>query len=1349
MIRIGSWLLCIACMLEAGALAATPEELFRSLEAKLREAMEQDVPLLAPASFKQAQRLYEQAEKLRRSGRQEPLRVAVESAERALEQAVRNSNDIHKLLVNVLAARDASLNLDPSMAATTGDADRLLRDAAARFEAGDPAQGELLARSTELAYDHAGAKFLRESRLPDARAALDAAKGKVLDVVFEKATSDLNALTSLLDSSQTIDIAAAAARFQDIINALYPPFFRHPPLTLTIGDFTLYVENYEKLAWEFNNGVITGASGTASTSFSCAPTFIPYPGILTAVKNFRVVETVNNPLEEISVKDAQSIDPLQGVNSTLSLKVPSYATSAAEVSQVIGDLIKFKTKGDIRVHFDNLTIKPAGTPGTGIVLAGIAAYPTIPPQPQTVTLEVAGFTIYLSALRLTPSGATATGELEFPVSIVDPGSGHPGHVALSDFSISSACEFHKELPEAAFGPWSIGNTEVLIQGTGVIADFDKKWAAPGLDPSSAAAISSWRGAILNSGNTISAADTVTSNSAYLRAAYSFSKAEVTAPGLKGHLQLLRPYDFVALQPFDYKVHLGAGSLDLNDSAVDHALFQMNTITAPLEAVQDRTGAAVTGDCPILTVDSNLDLLANVKVSSSIRWGEYTKHAMRPSFYEAAGFTRERFYLSGTYKVSYFPVDASGDFVDPNAIAADLRVLGMQGLSVFQPQELLVLTTDTPAQKPLKFRPLNDPNVKVNWLNISFGGVHGSLDMLTTSDSNKELGPTGEPFYAGKEPFRPAQTMSSLAPVPVDTDYRISTQFVTSGAYGCDMRGAFRIPMPVGSDLDFTNLSFTSTALISGAKAPFTNPFPLTYWGLDMVKKPGASAGAVISVRTGQVFFTAAGIRELRHFDAPFYLIWGEMLADGSLKRLVFDYATPGQKFDRFHFTTSFLRLSDYDPAKPGFLKAAGTVHFDLFGPKYINMNDVYDPASPAAPYNKRRLGKLMADSDPGLFQPSDQHLVGNWSSDFGTMDFMYDYDEVAQDGFNGQGQMGFLWVSGTMAATIVLKAERACMTVSETTHHDFTAGPVAHFGSMTRTTGCGCIENGQLVRVDLSSELEPSLDVNILLRSAGYGSIEWSLTPTVSTLEVAGDMYLTILAGGNIEVSGKATFTVDRDKDFVEGEIDGKLDMGTAFGANSLTADGQLNWHLGTYGGSSYQAIQGKLAVHVVAPVAGVAAEGGFYAGINAPKSDAWVLTSGVDRYKLNTAPLPDRLTGVYGYAKMSDSINLYVFSGGVEAYAGLGAFVLTSAQVTNMGAQASGLGPGLPFVIGNVGMHIWGEILGGLVSAGGTADLNVIAPYPFSFQGTLGLEGCVVWVACGNVDVSIGLNSMEGLFVR
>ena len=224
---------------------------------------------------------------------------------------------------------------------------------------------------------------------------------------------------------------------------------------------------------------------------------------------------------------------------------------------------------------------------------------------------------------------------------------------------------------------------------------------------------------------------------------------------------------------------------------------------------------------------------------------------------------------------------------------------------------------------------------------------------------------------------------------------------------------------------------------------------------------------------------------------------------------------------------------------------------------------------------------------------------------------------------------------------------------------------------------------------------------------------------------------------------------MDRAKDFVEGEIDGRFDTGTALGLGSVSADGQLNWHIGTLGGELYQSIQGKTAVHVVSVVAGAAYEGGFYIGVNAPTAEAWVLATGGDKFKLNMAALPARLTGIYGYGKPSTSINVWVFSGGMEAYVGLGAFVLSAQQVVDLGATSAMSPIALPFIVGNTGVHIWGEILGGLVGTSGWGNFNVIAPYPFSYQGTIGLEGCVAWVVCESVDVTAGLNSEDGLFVE
>ena len=128
---------------------------------------------------------------------------------------------------------------------------------------------------------------------------------------------------------------------------------------------------------------------------------------------------------------------------------------------------------------------------------------------------------------------------------------------------------------------------------------------------------------------------------------------------------------------------------------------------------------------------------------------------------------------------------------------------------------------------------------------------------------------------------------------------------------------------------------------------------------------------------------------------------------------------------------------------------------------------------------------------------------------------------------------------------------------------------------------------------------------------------------------------------------------------------------------------------------------------------------------------------------------LAQKLTGVYGYVKVSNSINLWVVSGGYDAYVGLGGFWLPAISTGPLNAVAPGAGLGVPYVIGNVGYEVWGEILGGLVSADGWTDLQVIAPYPFSFQGTVGLHACAAWLVCGTADVSVGLNSVQGFYVN
>ena len=124
------------------------------------------------------------------------------------------------------------------------------------------------------------------------------------------------------------------------------------------------------------------------------------------------------------------------------------------------------------------------------------------------------------------------------------------------------------------------------------------------------------------------------------------------------------------------------------------------------------------------------------------------------------------------------------------------------------------------------------------------------------------------------------------------------------------------------------------------------------------------------------------------------------------------------------------------------------------------------------------------------------------------------------------------------------------------------------------------------------------------------------------------------------------------------------------------------------------------------------------------PKNELWVFKNEDPRYRINPSLLPDLpLTGVYGFAGIEASVNLYVISGGVELNAGLG--VISGYEF-----------PPYQRVLGHVGVYIWGDILGGVVSASGWGTLDFSPP---DFYGSIGVEGCVLFV-CESVDVGVRL---------
>ncbi len=1091
------------------------------------------------------------------------------------------------------------------------------------------------------------------------------------------ATFPIATAVVLVDTPVTITATLGAVSKQAVLTVQSSL----PPNTLEMAGFTLHVSNYETYAWDAPHGDFVNASGTAQITLVC---------------------------------DA----------------VPT----------------------TFAVHFDNCTIEPTG-PGTGLVTGGTATYPAPSSPPPPLVLPVAGFKLLVSSLVLDPNTATATAALELPPSIAekDAGECRPGRIDLGSFPLSPSCEFYRSLPASAYGPWTIGNLGMEIRGTGLEVDFSISQSPvppPVLGPA-------WRGVLLRSGDTVPPplGAFPPSNTGYLKGYYKFQDALILGTGFTGLLNLASrpgqigfPFTFDSLQPLGYRISLSGGSLFIVGNNIQQGSFTDGQIRLPEQAVLNVSKNPIFVTFALLTVQLDLDLYGPVTftnaTSQEIYWGDYVSSPEKQIAYSVGPVTGGYFYLSASFKPTYYPVSGS-TFVHPNfggSMAAQLEAQGIQGVTVvsWATATLKIYTPDVPNFDDT-FPFLNPivaggnvsaTNGTASWINFAGRGVHGKIGWRETIQT-RSLGPTYEDSYAGEEPKTPFATKFGDFTTPEPMAEQLELFYVDSAVFKSDIKGAVRLEGPIKADFPFKEMQFTSTAHNAGGKLDFTSPPTLDYWKVQLVKKQGFNSAGVVSVKTGQIFLTGAGIREAtanntaeeRHFAQPFYLHWGEILATGQLEKLIFDFNSTGQKFDGFKFVPQHLNLSAYLPAFTGtdkpFLHAAGTLHFDFFGENYFSIASHPNPSNVGAPHFGRKIA-LFQSVYKGA-PASDLDIAREWSDAFGHAEFSIGYDDADQDGFVGTGTMGFLYFDGALAASVVLSSERICMSVHEQTSHDFTFPPISEFGAMGRINGCACIESGQLKRVHLSAEMETQGTIT-LIRGATYAALEMDMTPATSEMWIHGDMFLNVGGGtADMQIVGGAHFLVDRENDFVEGDIGGKITATSFIGGATLEAEGQLTWHFG----ADFNNIQGRMAVSLMSVGGGVGLEGGFFVGVNTPKEKAWILAPTDARFPDFLGFLPQSLTGAFGYVSLSASFNAFILSGGFELYTGMGGFVSLEQGVT---------------VVGQLRAYIWGEFLGGLLSASGWADLVMgFNPIPF-FQGTLGLEGCVLFV-CEDVSLTLRLS--------
>lgn len=1121
-----------------------------------------------------------------------------------------------------------------------------------------------------------------------------------------------------------------------------------PPRTLQLGDFTIEVEQFsENGQWDPMNERFRGVSGIAWLSFDCAeiPAAIvdlsSLGGSPNILHHLEVVTRVVNPQTQISLTTAQRIRPTIQLGQTLALEAtlsPNVFRELVQYGAGLADwLERNPRKGQALVRFEKVTIIRTGR-SNGRIVEGSAVYPTRPHVPTQLRLSVADFTLILHSLILTPDSATANIDVQLPGGLVDRDTCNPAILKLGDIPITPRCTLYVDTPAGSFGPWIVGDSGLVIDGTGYTFDLS-------LQDSPMAKLPGWRGLVLNNGQA-SGADLVPNpaNIGYLRGEFNFHNAELTGEGLDAYLTLRQQHSFQALNPLGYSLTLDSGWLQVVDSRVWSGEFGPGRIDLPALAVCDGSSAnPITVAFNQLIVDKTLNLAGEIQCGSGLQlsWGELTHPGSEVVIFGVEahqGFL----YLPSDPLSSFFPVDTSGFIKLSLTSASDvsLQQIQLNGLTGLIVRELHNLQIFSPDRQGGFFNPIRLSDLGYEtWLRIGSQGVDGELTTYYALE-HEQLGNPARPAYVGNTPFQGA--LFSLDKL------NVVTQYIDSAVYGSDIDGYLVIPEPCKIEkLIYRDMHLTSTAHLVGGdvKLPVSG-VELDYWKLKLVPTEKPEQAGVVSVRTGRIVFTAAGISEPIHFKRPFRLTWGEMLADGNLGELFFDYNNYGQCFDDIPYAPHRIMLSSYTPGSTdAYLATCGMVHFNFFGPQFVNLRDARYHIAADPYFSRYTTAPKMSDIGNKL---TDLHLTKTWDdltgdvlSSFDFPDATMDYHIAAQKGFIGNGTSGlsFLHFDG-LSSTIEIHHDAIDIRLSSYATHDLDVGLFMRVGVLSEIHGCARIEGPLLNRISMHGLFEQSAATGAGILSPKVGCVvDVNLTSTPNSLDftASGDLLLQV-AGAAVDLSASVHLLFDWGVGSAEGEVIGHIDCNTIIGG--LEGEGQITWHVGP----DMQYLQGRMKVHLCNWIGSGGMEGGLFIGHEVPRSLAWVLHTDSEHFGVSDAILPAKLTGLFGYGRLSFSINWYILGGGVELYAGMGAFSESPAGLVGVWTSdwSSIPGLGLPYVIGSCGIYVHGEILGGLVSASAWAALQLRGPVPIYFEGSFGLEGCVLWVICASIGVTAGFNS-------
>jgi hypothetical protein len=1177
-----------------------------------------------------------------------------------------------------------------------------------------------LVKQTLRAYRELTIMGLMEIELPSMQANLEFLKQRMSQLEIEKMDQAYKRLIDSVASFTEKEFDIISFRHNmltQIRNQLWEnnwPFQDYLPKNLFINGFTLQVvEYYDIGSFDFIGLYVDNVSGFALTSFNSDPE----QKILVEFSNVRIVP----------------MDPIPGRNM---------------------DRLGRITRGDV-------------------------LYPTTPRYPETLKMIIDTFLIYINSLKIYPNSAVCNLRMIFPPEAALGEKCLPLGISLEDVGINVFGELYAELTELKIPPFRIGDLGMrLVTGKGIIIDFSSNQSYPGIHPL-------WRGVILLTGaveGTYMSNELVISNIGFLQTNYKFKDATINAKGFSASLLSTEKFSYSLSNPIGYRIDVLEGIVLISESRITGGELTECLITLPKKAIINGSRTEVVLQANKLIILSDGRIFGQVKTSGIVSWGLFHIDPIRPSY-----SIYYSLYVDGAKAVfftspdvtdmnpTFWPLLQSSSeevFIQPDLTLernlpdgwntevnseqefnsqSQLKINRIQGITFLGCDSAVIHTRDTPGNIALIF----PGDSKGTWINVSDAGIHGQLSLLNGRITKKRQAGQGTYGYSVPVTRNLGDTLANYymadPAFAVDFCYRNDSinyiQFVNSAAFDANFKGLVKINPPWDTDMPFKLMRTTSTSHIVGGQINFDQLMSLPYWGLNVV--PRATQGGtttVISVKTGQIILVGVGLEEKRHFSQPFFISWGDILADGNIRRLEFDYNAAGQTFDGFDYSPSIVQLSPYLPSDEGYLHIGGTAQFDFFGSKYLNILDYKDIRN-VNPYNNRRI-ELGLIADP-LFTPTDTVLDQEWAYGLGHFYYKIQYDKANQNGFIGEGKCGLgslrvptitsdLTVTteqlnlkeAALSSSIVMNSSNINMFIHEEDESDFGLDYVGRIAQMSGIYGCACLEDGQLKRIQLSMSLKTS-SANFAVDNAEDCSVDLLYTPTISQLTINGKINVNFgYSLVRLDLLGRIRLSMDTQATAIDGDFMGELDFSVLIG--HLAAKGEGSFHLG----ADYMAMQGSGDVSLITPIWGGGVRGGFFIGWNVPKDKAWILSYATEKIDpRNLLPNSvEKLTGVYGYAGFSRSISYWAFSGGFDIAAGLGGFFGMPEKNCPTGVRLATLDQ---FSLGQLHLSAYGKILGGFAEIKGTTEIALTSPCPYKYVGDLWLEGCV-WKLCKTVKVGI-----------